>query len=167
MGACLAWCARSNYHEEVDRFLTLRGATCCNTNDAHRSLREVLPVTMFQRCARYGAPSAGRHGLPRRDGYLCRPSTIEHGFAAMWSFASVVFHQWTVVNQRHGQAICLSTMEPCSVEGPLPNIRMRSSGFIGFARVCSASGKRARAGRWTTSSVAPTARVPENPCSGH
>ena len=43
---------------------------------------------------------------------------------------------------------------------------MRSSGFIGFARVCSASGKRARAGRWTTSSVAPTARVPENPCSG-
>ena len=40
-----------------------------------------------QRCARCGAPSAGRHGLPRRDGYLCRPFTFEHVLAAMCSFA--------------------------------------------------------------------------------
>ena len=62
-------------------------ATCCNTDDGHRSLREMVAFTTFQRCARYLAPSAGRHGLPLRDGYLCPPSTFEHVLAAMWSFA--------------------------------------------------------------------------------
>ena len=53
-------------------------ATCGNRNERYRSLREILSVTMLPRCARYGAPSAGSHGLRPRDGYCA---------VQMWSFA--------------------------------------------------------------------------------
>ena len=120
---------------------------------------------MFQRCARYEHPLPAAMVFRGEMGTCAVHRQLNMASPRCGPLQALFSISGTVVNQRHGQAICLSTMEPCSVEGPLPNIRMRSSGFIGFARVCSVSGKRARAGRWTTS-VAPTARVPENPCSG-
>ena len=119
---CLAWCARSNYHEEVDFFFDVAVcyvATCCKTYGAHRSPREVVAFTMFPKlCALFGT--------------LCWPPWSS---VARWILCAVHRHL-NMSSPRcvplQGQSICLSTMEPCSVEGPLPNLWMCGSGLIDF-----------------------------------